>query len=307
MAEPVSIPADIFGSADPDPAAPRDWQYGVDDPPAPGSPATPAPTVDPSTVDALQQKIATLEAAVADADERIGQANAARDNALNGRQLAQALIDAQTEQRRLYEQEQAQRAAMQAPEWDEDTKARVLTDPDVLRQKALELVAFGHRAAVAQMGPRVRQGEIMYALGQPMVDLLADVALQKAQGIAANADGVDPEEFGNEELLKRTYALLQESASRSADPHVTYSQMTLNPTAIATAARIARTQMTGGGPVRNARQPARTVGQGDPPDTRQPLTRPPIVAQMEKTFGRRFSDAELRAAAEKGRRLDEII
>lgn len=227
---------------------------------------------------------------------------------LNPRDIATALVEANAEQRRQWEQEQAAARALTPPTWTEDEKARILADPDLLYKKVLDAVKFGHQAAVAQLLPKVRAGEIVHQISQRLVDATADWALEKAKGML-RTQGLDPRDLERDDILQATYAILQEASSRADDPQVAYTNMTLDPRALTTAAMMARTRVGGGPPVGGRRSPAPTVGTGTPDhtDRRAPARRPDIVTRMETTLGHKFTDAELKAAAEKARRYDDVL
>lgn len=228
---------------------------------------------------------------------------------VNPRELAAALTEAQVEQRRQWAREQEAAAAMQPPKWTEDEKAKIVADPDLLYNKVLELAGFAHKAAVAQLLPRVRAGEIVHQLSQKQVDLMADYALTKARDLL-RAQGVDPGELDREDLLSGTYQTLQDAAQQSqGDPNIAYTNMTLDPRAIATAALMTRNRLGGGPAITNRRSPAPSVGTGVSTHTERtpPARRPDAVVRMETNIGKKFTDAELRAAAEKAKQYDAVL
>lgn len=254
------------------------------------------------TLAEVQAELAAAKAQLAAAAARSAPAAAP---ALSGRDIAHALVEAQAVQRQQWQAQQQQAAALAPPTISEDEKARMLADPDVLLAVAERLVEHRLRVNNAYLEPRIQAGETMHALGQAQVELMANVALDRAQDMAVERLGLTARDFGD--MKPEIYDYLRTAADTQSNPAVAFSQLAVTPQALFAAAQQVHNVRRGGVPVTQPR-PAPTIGAGSHVEQRPARTAAAVppgfaagIADLEKRLGRKIDPKRVAAAAAKAR------
>jgi hypothetical protein len=289
----------------------------------------PVPTLAPalavSTDPDVDARLRAAESALAASNARFahleGALRGGGGEPVTASSIAQAFTQATATQRAQWETEQRAARELAPPSLTDDEKARILSDPDLLVEKMRQFVGHGYRVAMAQLVPRLQQGEIMYQLGQPSVDLLAEVSIARASKLAVD-QGMSEEEF--ESLREPAFAVIRDAAAQTQNPDLNYTRMALSPQTFLAAAQHVRATLgagnNNGDPVTTTpTRPTKQVVPVDPQrratsiggatthaDRRPPVQRPAQLTKMEARLGK-FTTEELRAAAEKAKTYDQTL
>ena len=266
---------------------------------------TPEPEPKPAApdIEAINRRVEELAAQNTVLQQRLQDTQQWGNDNRQANTIAQALVQANRAQREAWQAEQEQISRLRPPTLTDEEKEKLgVSDPDLLWNKMGQAVQYGAAATVARLQPYLEQAQAVHALSGPLVSLAGPLAMEQAAKMVER-DGIEREEFDG--LARDAYQILHQAAQQNGDP-AQYTNMILNPQAIATAVSMARRQQHGGVPVARPALP-KTAGVGDrTPKTQKPpaVTRSRVVETLERATGVKLNDDDLRKIAERARHFD---
>lgn len=214
-----------------------------------------------------------------------------RDTQAWANQRNMAALAAETAQQ-VVRANQPRPEAPRPPRFTAEDREEIYTNPErleqLMEQKIDYGVQYGVQAVLSRIAPDLQAARQAAGLLQPTVEQLATIAVGQAKNMAVQ-QGFKEEEFDS--LLPSTLGFIQQVAGGDEQKINAYA---INPKVILYAA--SQVRQSSGVPVeRQAAPPSISTGRPAPRKARaEVLPLPPILADMEKKLGIKYSQESIR-------------
>lgn len=239
---------------------------------------------------ALEQGLETERQEKAALEQRLRDTQSWGQQSHNANLLAQAQIQAQSQEYERRQQQDAWRQSLQPPSFSEEEREAMIADPNALTASMFKVADWTRRATLAEVAPHLETARAFSALAEPLYNQGRETAIERARNVAKTQLDIDGDLF--DQLMPAATQILNSVPDRAAA-----SKMWLDPTVIAHALNVARTQ--GGVPLKKPKTTP-TIGSGNAAPGGRSASQPSAFqAEMERKFGMKLPPGKVRELEEK--------